>query len=89
MAARLGLPRNMIKKLLNHISGLDSTNGYIVLHPEHRREPMNQITVPVAVMSFFLTDWTCSNKSFARTPCSDIVKDVDLSVRFLNASTAK
>lgn len=58
MAARLSLPRNVIKKLVNHISGLDSTDGYIVLHPEHLREPMNQITEKfLSLFGTDLSDW--------------------------------
>ncbi|HEY9754344.1 MAG TPA: tyrosine-type recombinase/integrase [Oculatellaceae cyanobacterium] len=44
MAARLGVPQNIIKKLVNHSSKGDVTERYIVLEPEVLRAPMERIT---------------------------------------------
>ncbi|RTL42400.1 MAG: DUF4102 domain-containing protein [Candidatus Melainabacteria bacterium] len=43
-AAKLGIPHNLIKKLVNHVSVADVTDGYISLQVEHLRAPMEQIT---------------------------------------------
>ncbi len=58
MAARLGLPRNIVKKLVNHIAGLDATDGYIVLQADDLREPMQRITDRfLELMGCDLSDW--------------------------------
>ncbi|MBX9671473.1 MAG: integrase family protein [Candidatus Obscuribacterales bacterium] len=58
MAARLGLPRNIVKKLVNHIAGLDATDGYIVLQADDLREPMQRITDRfLLLMGCDLSDW--------------------------------
>jgi integrase len=53
LAARLGIGHHIIKKLVNHTSFRDVT-GYVVIHPEHLREPMAQIN------NRFLTLFGCS-----------------------------
>jgi integrase len=43
-AAKLGIPHHLIKKLVNHISVADVTDGYVIFQVEHLRAPMAQIT---------------------------------------------
>jgi integrase len=53
-AARLGIPHHIIKKLANHIAARDVTDGYVIIHPEHLREPMALIN------NRFLTLFGCN-----------------------------
>jgi hypothetical protein len=43
-AAKIGVPHHLIRKLINHVASSEATDGYIVIHVEHLREPMTQIT---------------------------------------------
>jgi integrase len=43
-AAKLGIPYPVIKALVNHSHSGDITEGYVFLHVEHLREPMEMIT---------------------------------------------
>ena len=43
MAAKLGVPHHLIKKLVNHVASTDVTDGYVVIHLDHLREPMDLI----------------------------------------------
>ena len=54
LAARIGVPHHIIKKLVNHIASRDVTDGYVVIDAEHLREPMEQIN------NRFLTLFGCS-----------------------------
>jgi integrase len=54
MAAKIGVPHHIIKKLVNHITSTDVTDGYIIIDIEHLREPVNLIT------NRFLTLFGCS-----------------------------
>jgi integrase len=54
MAAKLGVAHHIIKKLVNHITSTGATDGYIVLHVEHLREAMAQIS------NRFLTLFGCT-----------------------------
>ena len=58
MAARLGVPHHIIKKLVNHIASTDVTDGYIVIHLDHLREPMTLIN------NRFLTLFGCSTNDW-------------------------
>jgi integrase len=58
MAAKLGVAHHIIKKLVNHITSAGATDGYIVLHVEHLREAMAQITNRfLTLFGCTLTDW--------------------------------
>jgi integrase len=65
MAAKLGLPHHIIKKLINHIATTDATDGYIVLHVEHLREPMTQIN------NRFLTLFGCTISDWQQVDLPD------------------
>ncbi len=54
LAARLAIPHHIIKKLVNHTATKDVTDGYVIIHPEHLREPMAQIN------NRFLTLFGCN-----------------------------
>ena len=65
MAAKLGAPHHIIKKLVNHVTSTGATDGYIVLHVEHLRESMAQINNRfLTLVGRTISDWTrddCSN----------------------------
>jgi integrase len=62
MAAKLGVPHHIIKKLVNHIGSKDVTDGYIVIHVEHLREPMAQINNRfLTLFGSSLSDWQQSD----------------------------
>ena len=64
MAAKLGVTHHIIKKLVNHITSVGATDGYIVLHVEHLREAMAQIT------NRFLTLFGCTLSDWKQDICS-------------------
>ncbi|MGH7869733.1 MAG: tyrosine-type recombinase/integrase, partial [Candidatus Dormibacteraceae bacterium] len=43
MAAKVGVPHHLTKRLVNHIGTRDDTDEYIVISTEHLREPMERI----------------------------------------------
>jgi integrase len=63
MAAKLGVPHHIIKKLVNHVTSTGATDGYIVLHVEHLRESMAQIN------NRFLTLFGCTISDWTRDDC--------------------
>jgi integrase len=59
-AARLAVPHHVIKKLVNHVASRDVTDGYVIIQPEHLREPMELIN------NRMLTLFGCSIKDWKR-----------------------
>jgi hypothetical protein len=71
MAARLGLPHHIIKKLINHIASTDATDGYIVLHVEHLREPMAQVNNRILTLfGCTVSDWQQVDLTDTASPTS-------------------
>jgi integrase len=58
LAARLGVPHHIIKKLVIHTASRDVTDGYVVIHTEHLREPMALINNRfLTLFGFNISDW--------------------------------
>jgi integrase len=64
MAARLGVPHHIIKKLVNHISSRDVTDGYVVIQHEFLHEPMTLINNRfLTLFGCSITDWKDNNRA--------------------------
>jgi integrase len=64
MAAKLGVPHHIIKKLVNHVASTDVTDGYIIIHLDHLREPMTLINNRfLTLFGCNITDWENNNRA--------------------------
>jgi integrase len=64
MAARLGIPHHIIKKLVNHISSRDVTDGYVVIQHEYLHEPMTLINNRfLTLFGCSIIDWKNNNRA--------------------------
>jgi hypothetical protein len=64
MAAKLGVPHHIIKKLVNHVASRDVTDGYIIIDLDHLREPMNLINNRfLTLFGCNTTDWEKNNRA--------------------------
>jgi hypothetical protein len=64
VAARLGVPHHTIKKLVNHVASSDVTDGYVVIHTEHLREPIERINNRLLTLfGCSIDDWENNNRA--------------------------
>ncbi|HEY9684032.1 MAG TPA: integrase family protein [Oculatellaceae cyanobacterium] len=64
MAAKLGIPHHVIKKLVNHIASSDVTDGYVIIQVDQLREPITQINNRfLTLFGCSLADWEKNNKT--------------------------
>jgi integrase len=64
MAAKIGIPHHVIKKLVNHIASSDVTDGYVIIQVDQLREPIDQINNRfLTLFGCQLADWEKNNKT--------------------------